>query len=108
MNFKELKEPFSKKIEEDTEEIKLYQGHSVLLSFYNKIEKQVKSRMHTIKKGERFTLKRLCGTKFWISLFIKNEHFDAGRSFADMVCKCKFPYIKFVVHTGHYLKYELT
>jgi len=106
MNFNELKEPFSKKIEEDTEILVLHGGFETLKSFYIKIEKQVKDQMHTIKKGQRFTLKRLCGRKFWTSLGSDKYLHLAGRCFADMVYKGKFPFIKFVVHTGSVKKYE--
>ncbi len=88
------------------ETIELLGGYTAPVAFYKIVEQQVEDVMHQVQAGKIYTLEELCGDEFWLILKTPFNQRLAGRCFAHMVDKGRFPF-EFIQYknskTKHYI-----
>lgn len=88
------------------ETIELLGRHTAPVALYEIVARQVEGAMHQVQAGEIYTLEELCGDEFWLILETPSNQRLAGRCFAHMVHRGRFPF-EFIQYknskTKHYI-----
>ena len=71
---------------------KVLNGRSVDTALYLAVQEHMAARMTHLQFETLYTLRKMCGESFWKSLGTITKKCDAGRAFAHMVVKGKFPF----------------
>lgn len=84
----------------------LLDGTSISKGFFNNIFKQVEGMMAAIKRDKHYTLKEICGDRFWRRLDT-GDRIMAGKCMALIVTEMKLPFVFQDKNSANALLYKL-
>lgn len=84
----------------------LLDGSSVSKGFFDKIFKQVEGVMAAMKRDKHYTLKEICGDRFWRRLGT-GDQIMAGKCMALIVTEMKLPFVFQGKNSANALLYKL-